>query len=473
MKNYYEILEISPNVTQEQIKKQYRFLLHAWHPDKFPESDQKTMAEEKVKLINEAYSILSDPQKRRDYDLRIGTRSSEYSRQTYASKPREEEKSYYEKAYEERVKREYYEQQRMRAEKERAEAEAIRKKKIEEERKRAEEESRKRESVKKRDPIEEERLRRENEELQQKREKEFIKLKQVIIGFFILIFFLIPLVLILSFLTNHGRQQLEIPTAENNVNITQTEIISTLTVTPTPRNNMTRIREIDGMIMLNIPASVFPMGSIIRENEQPIHDVYLDSYWIDETEVTNAQYGLCVDAGVCNSPTSTGSRSLISYFENPSYQNYPVIYVTWFDAQTYCEWVGATLPTEAQWEKAARGINANIYPWGDQFPNSSLANYDFNVGDTSRVGSYPEGTSPYGALDMTGNVAEWVADWYGVDYYAESLPENPLGIETSEYRVVRGGSWNNRVVDLRSSERSWSNPESSYDNIGFRCASSD
>jgi formylglycine-generating enzyme required for sulfatase activity len=246
------------------------------------------------------------------------------------------------------------------------------------------------------------------------------------------------------------------------------------------------------MTQLFIPAGTVHMGGldIYAENdEKPPHIVQLDAFWIDQVEVTNGMYGLCVQADVCRAPSNTSSDNRFDYFYNPEFRDYPVVNVTWLDARTYCEWAGRRLPTEAEWERAARGDDMRTYPWGDEPPNAELVNFNNSVGDTSRVGSYSLGASPFGGLDMAGNVWEWVADYYAVDYYAESMDANPTGPEDKlgmTNRVIRGGSFQDSILNMRVSNRGYTQgPDSnalisntvfsgiSSVKIGFRCAAND
>ncbi|HMQ51758.1 MAG TPA: SUMF1/EgtB/PvdO family nonheme iron enzyme [Anaerolineae bacterium] len=247
-----------------------------------------------------------------------------------------------------------------------------------------------------------------------------------------------------------------------------------------PINTLRRAK--DGKVMVWVAAGDFLMGSLASdleadEDEKPQHTVYLADYWIDQTEVTNAEYQRCVERGGC-----TRNRAVKGLFTGLTA---PVVGVRWEQAAAYCAWAGGRLPTEAEWEKAARGIDGRRFPWGNEFDGSRLNYCDANCiadwrdfqGDdgfryTAPVGSYPAGASPYGALDMSGNVWEWTATWYDAQSYATATYHNPTGPEHGVQRVIRGGSWLYRGQSLRAARRHKDVPTSHYDNIGFRCAGS-
>ena len=215
-----------------------------------------------------------------------------------------------------------------------------------------------------------------------------------------------------------------------------------------------------------------------RLDEQPVHTVYLDAFWIDQTEVTNSMYDVCVAEGAClaaaNSPLQT-DRCI-----SGGSMDSPVTCVDWNMANTYCQWAGRRLPSEAEWEKAARGTDGRTYSWGNAVPTCALANL-FGmgfmnppcVGHLTPVGNYPAGASPYGALDMAGNAWEWVNDWYSASYYRQSPKSNPTGPANGEYRVVRGVSWGGGGDESRSAYRLGGNLADFYNYnpiTGFRCA---
>lgn len=219
----------------------------------------------------------------------------------------------------------------------------------------------------------------------------------------------------------------------------------------------------DGMVLVYVPAGEFLMGTVGgRDDEIPQHLVSLDAFWLDQTEVSNGMYARCIQDGAC----TPLAHPRVDMEEHP---NFPVQGVAWQQAVAYCEWAGRRLPSEAEWEKAARGGDSRLYPWGNEVPNSELANFRKFYGDVIDVGSLPAGASPYGALDLAGSVYEWVSDWYGADYYQQSPDQNPTGAETGIQRVLRGGAWNSGIDNLRSANRFWAFPgRNDFD--GFRCA---
>lgn len=272
--------------------------------------------------------------------------------------------------------------------------------------------------------------------------------------------------------------------------------LSTLSFTPSIGASLVSPK--DNIVMVFVPAGEFIMGSETGlTDEQPVHTVTLDGFWMDQTEITNAMYSLCVESGTCDQPSAT------SYYNDPDYADHPVVFVSWEEARTYCSWADRRLPTEAEWEKAASwdpvANEKRVYPWGNDF-DCRMGNFDDETQldsfvieggpncdgyiQTAPVGSFPSGASPYGVLDMGGNVWEWVHDAFiEVDplnasiqnYYAVSPAVNPQGVDPSitPYRVMRGSSWNINFGFGRAAYRLWFGLDDSYDFTGFRCARSE
>jgi formylglycine-generating enzyme required for sulfatase activity len=285
----------------------------------------------------------------------------------------------------------------------------------------------------------------------------------------------------------------------------------------------TRVRSTDGMVMVHVPAGEFQMGNTgiqwiwggslrdgdlgvqVFTDEQPGHTVYLDAFWIDQTEVTVAMFRTFVEA---TGYETTAEREGWGHPwtqgpmeeewpqvpgtdwqhprgpESSAEDDHPVVQVSWEDAAAYCEWAGGQLPTEAQWEKAARGTDGRMWPWGNTY-DGALGSFcdaqcpierwkqdyfDDGYAFTAPVGTFPSGASPYGALDMAGNVWEWVADWYEEDYYVDSASQNPLGPDSGTDRAMRGGAWYDNEPWVRCTVRHQNPPWSRCDDVGFRCA---
>ncbi len=269
----------------------------------------------------------------------------------------------------------------------------------------------------------------------------------------------------------------------------------------------TRLRPADEMLMVYVPAGEFQMGigfegisyahRLCREaaadpltancyasayvDELPAHSVTLDAFWIDQTEVTNQQYQRCVEVGACSPPEDESSYTRPHYYDDDAYADYPVIWITQAQASAYCHWAGGRLPTEAEWEYAARGPEGNMFPWGNDFDGKLLNYCDINCPlgpndpsiddgyiETAPVGSYPDGASWCGALDMAGNVREWVSDWYG--QYTLDPQVNPTGPAEGHAYIPRGGCWLDTPDNARSTNRGSNAPDYTRHKVGFRCA---
>jgi formylglycine-generating enzyme required for sulfatase activity len=257
-----------------------------------------------------------------------------------------------------------------------------------------------------------------------------------------------------------------------------------MTFTPTLAPGATQISSIDQMVIVYIPAGEFLMGSTemdtgVDYDEFPQHMVYLDAYWMDQTVITNAMFASFLNEmgnqveGRVTWLDASDEDVLIYQADGvwqpySGYEQHPAVEVTWFGAQAYCQWAGRRLPTEAEWEKAARGSDERIYPWGDEI-DCDRAQYANCGGGLLPVDSKPAGASPYGALGLSGNTWEWVADWYADDYYENSPTENPPGPVDGQTRVLRGASWEYDWKHLRAANRRHNGPAVSMHDYGFRC----
>ena len=221
---------------------------------------------------------------------------------------------------------------------------------------------------------------------------------------------------------------------------------------------------VDGSILVHVSGGEFIMGDGGEDN--PVHTVGLSSFWIYRTKVTNRMYSICVAWGKCTPPLTDESVKALSV---PARRDLPVVDVNWQQAEAYCRFVEGRLPTEAQWEKTARGPEGNIYPWGDSAPACDLLNFKGCVGDKSDVFDYPAGKSFYEALDLSGNVFEWVADWYTPGYYSEAPGADPLGPEIGEVRSVRSSGFTSEASIVSSARRFYLKPEDHRLDLGFRC----
>jgi formylglycine-generating enzyme required for sulfatase activity len=241
---------------------------------------------------------------------------------------------------------------------------------------------------------------------------------------------------------------------------------------PTPSgSDNTNPHPLTGMTLVYIPAGEFIMGTSkydrdLETNEVPQRTVTLDAFWISRTEVTNAMYTQCVQAGAC---VYSASGQTNPRYTDSAFADHPVVYIAWQAAQDYCAWSGGRLPTEAEWEKAARGTQGAKFAWGNTSPDESLINANNTVGDTTPVEQFPAGASPYGVLDMGGNVREWVWDWYDPYYYQYAPDSNPSGPVSGEKKVLKSASFSDIYRFARPGNRLAHDPHSPGVNRGFRC----
>lgn len=233
--------------------------------------------------------------------------------------------------------------------------------------------------------------------------------------------------------------------------------------------------------MVEIPSGSFPMGVPPGDrdggrDEYPRHEVLLDRFWIDQFEVTNGRYVEFVKSAghrVPQNPTNPTRNLWQGDSITESLAERPVINVDWFDADAYCKWAGKRLPTEAEWEKAAKGTSDRRFPWGNVEPTAKHLNYNQRwIGEKTLmpVGSYEAGKSPYGVYDVVGNVWEWVNDWYDARYYEKSPSKNPTGPQEGTKKVIRGAGWQNETPTVRIFTRVDSDPTMRNESTGFRCA---
>ncbi len=275
-----------------------------------------------------------------------------------------------------------------------------------------------------------------------------------------------------------------VPTSNNVIaQETNTPKPSTPSAVPTAGLGIgSTVQGVDGANLLYIPEGEFIMGSANGQaDELPVRNITLDAYWMDETEVTNGRYEQCVQAGACAQPFEIHSSTNPSYYGNEEFKEYPVLFVDWEMANTYCTWANRRLPSEAEWEKAARGKDDRNYPWGNSFDMEKLNTCDINCLESwanlafddgyahvAPVGSYSNGKSPFRILDMLGNVWEWNNDYYA-RYDQSPSASNPIGPATGTKRILRGGGWDLDGI-FRVSDRYDADPFETANNIGFRCA---
>jgi formylglycine-generating enzyme required for sulfatase activity len=247
--------------------------------------------------------------------------------------------------------------------------------------------------------------------------------------------------------------------------LSQTPELPTLTATQTPTPLPSQYTDDHGVTLRLVSAGEFVMGADDgASDDAPVHKLFLDNFYIDKYEVTNELYKACVDAGACQPPKKDASMTRAGYYSNPEFEKYPVVYVDWDMARKYCTWRGARLPTEAEWEKAARGTDGRIYPWGNNI-ECNEANYSGCQADTASVISFEDGLSPYEVFNLAGNVYEWVSSLF-MNYPYDTTHEDLMA---PGERVIRGGSVVDSLNEARSTFRQKADPSTTREDIGFRC----
>jgi formylglycine-generating enzyme len=523
MNNYYEVLGISPDASSEEIRRKYLFLVKAWHPDKFQDPTQKARADERMKRINEAYTVLGSPDRRAKYDR---------ERKAYASPPPTS-------SGQRQANAQSYQSPPASGDHRQPNAQSYRPAPAGNAtgRKTVNNIGRFRLLVfifclllvlwtafttyqKASTPI--------PFSTRAEMERQLLGIEQTVVAARETKW--APTAIVVALSTElesritklHATEtaKLEAPgilASVQPVAATSTELRPTDTPEPVPSRPTITVQLAAATIapgedtaMVSIPAGSFWMGAApgdadANNTEKPAHAVELSAYWIDKTEVTNAMFARFVEeTGYRTDAEKLGSGWVLDLSKNnweetqgadwrhphgpgsslDGLEQHPVVQVSWNDAAAYCGWRGARLPTEAEWEKAARGTDGRIYPWGDRPPDGVLANFaDLGLGAswsdqtiedghqyTAPVGSYRLGASPYGLLDMAGNVWEWVQDWYADDTYQVSLDVNPTGPDSGTAKSLRGGCWGDPARNLRASVRYRFEPDYRIDDFGFRCA---
>jgi formylglycine-generating enzyme required for sulfatase activity len=254
-----------------------------------------------------------------------------------------------------------------------------------------------------------------------------------------------------------GRQ----PRSLFSVSLRRTVSAALVVVTSLAACSSSRLAARTDAPMVVVPGGHFTMGADLLPpgDESPAHEVNLPTYRIGREEVSNADFRRCVGAGACDEPQD------LRYYDGDGAADLPVVFVSWYQAGDYCRWIGGRLPSEAEWEKAARGPAGLRYPWGNR-PISQDLNAGMQFAGALPVGNLPEGASPYGALNMAGNVWEWTADWY-LPYPGGEFQSALFG---QKYKVVRGGSWNHPIQDAQTFHRDIAHPDRALAVVGFRCA---